>query len=49
MAIDSEKNTQILLTVSRELLEKIEEYQFKNKIQSRSKAMRELLEKALGK
>lgn len=49
MAIDKDKNTQILLTLSKELLEKIEDYQFKNRIPSRSETIRLLLEKGLEK
>lgn len=47
MTIDKGKNTQVLLTLSKELLEKIEDYQFENRIASRSEAIRTLLKKAL--
>ena len=49
MAIDKDKNTQILLTITKELLEKIEDYQFNNRIPSRSETIRELIEKGLKK
>lgn len=47
MAIDKDKNTQVLLTIPHELLEKVEDYQFNNRIPNRSEAMRLLLEKSL--
>lgn len=47
MAIDPKKNTQILLTVSWELKEEIENYQFKSRIPSRTAAIIELIEKGL--
>ena len=47
MAIDPKKNTQILLTVSWELKEEIEDYQFKSRIPSRTAAIIELIEKGL--
>jgi len=47
MAIDPDKNTQVLLTVSHGLLEKVEDYQFDNRIPNRSEAMRILIEKGL--
>lgn len=47
MSIDKEKNTQVLLTVSKELLDRIEDYQFNNRISSRSEAIRTLIKKAL--
>ena len=40
---------QILLNVPSELLEKIEDYQFKKRISSRSEAIRELIKKGLEK
>lgn len=49
MAIDENKNTQILLTLSFELLQKIEDYQFNNRISNRSEAVRELIKKGLEK
>lgn len=49
MAIDKEKNTQVLLTVSNELLKEIEDYQFNNRIPSRSEAIRLLIKKGLEK
>jgi len=49
MSIDKEKNTQVLLTLSKELLDKIEDYQFGNRLSSRSEAIRILIEKGLDK
>lgn len=49
MSIDKDKNTQVLLTISKELLDQVEDYQFKNRIPSRSEALRELLRKGLEK
>lgn len=49
MAIDENKNTQVLLTISKKLLSKIEDYQFNNRIPSRSEAIRLLIEKGLEK
>lgn len=49
MAIDKDKNTQILLTISKELLEKVEDFQFENRIPNRSEALRLLIEKGLEK
>lgn len=47
MAIDPKKNTQVLLTISHELLEKVEDYQFNNRIPSRSEAMRIIIDNYL--
>lgn len=47
MAIDQNKNTQILLTLPHELKEKIDEYRFENRIQSRNAAILELIMTAL--
>lgn len=49
MAIDKDVNTQVLLTISKELLDKVEDFQFKNRIPSRSEAIRMLIEKGLEK
>ena len=49
MAIDKEKNTQVLLTISKELMEKIEDYQFENRIKNRSETLRLIIEKGLAK
>lgn len=43
MAIDKDKNTQVLVTMSHDLLEKIEDFQFENRIPNRTEAIRELL------
>ena len=47
MSIDKTKNTQVLLTISHDLLKKVEDYQFNNRIQNRSEALRMLIEKGL--
>lgn len=47
MAIDKNINTQILLTMTHTLKEEIEDYQFKNRIPSRTAAIIELIEKGL--
>ena len=49
MAIDKGKNTQVLLTVSNDLLKQIEDFQFSNRIKNRSEAIRILIEKGLVK
>lgn len=49
MAIDKDVNAQLLLTLPKELLKKIEDYQFDNRIPSRSEAIRILIEKGLDK
>lgn len=48
MAIDKDKNTQILLTIPNELKEKVEDYQFSNRKPSRTAAILELIERGLG-
>ena len=47
MAIDPEKNTQILVTMPWELKEKIENYQFSNRIPNRTVAILDLIRKGL--
>lgn len=49
MAIDRDKNTQILVTMPWELKEEIEDYQFKNRIPNRTAAILELIEKGIVK
>ncbi|HCG4535547.1 TPA: hypothetical protein NJY08_004391 [Salmonella enterica subsp. enterica serovar Typhi str. AG3] len=49
MAIDKDKNTQVLVTIPNEMLEKIEDFQFENRIKNRSEAIRILIEKGLEK
>lgn len=49
MAIDKSKNTQILVTFPNDILEKIEDYRFSNRIGNRTKAILELIEKGLEK
>jgi len=39
----------VLLTIGKDLLEKIEDFRFSNRINSRSKAIRRLIEEALKK
>lgn len=47
MAIDKEKNTQILVTFSNEIVEEIEQYWHDNKLKNRSEAIRDLVKKGL--
>lgn len=47
MAIDYDKNTQILVTMPKELKEEIEDYQFENRFPSRTSAILDLIEKGL--
>lgn len=47
--IDKDKNTQVLVTISLEMLERIEDYQFGNRIKNRSEAIRILIDKGLEK
>lgn len=47
MAIDKQVNTKVLVTISHDLLKKVEDYQFENRIKSRSEAMRDLIQKGL--
>lgn len=49
MSIDKDKNTQVLLTISKELLDQVEDFQFNNRIASRSEALRELIRRGLEK
>lgn len=49
MAIDDSINVQVLLTLPKELLKKIEDYQFENRIKNRSEALRILISKGLEK
>lgn len=49
MAIDKTKNTQVLVTFPHDLLEEIEDYRFKNRVENRSEAIRELIKKGLEK
>ena len=47
MSIDKENNSQVLLTISKETLKRVEDYQFENRIKNRSEAIRDLIEKGL--
>jgi len=47
--IDKEKNTQVLVTITRKMLEEIEDFQFGNRIKNRSEAIRILINKGLEK
>jgi metal-responsive CopG/Arc/MetJ family transcriptional regulator len=49
MAVDKEKNTQILVTFPNEMLDDIEDYQFENRIKNRNETIRQLIEKGLKK
>ena len=47
MAVDKEKNTQILVTFPNEVVEQIEKYWHDNKLKNRSETIRELVKKGL--
>lgn len=47
MAVDKEKNTQVLVTIPNELLKEIEDYRFENRIDNRSETIRVLIKKGL--
>ncbi|UGB31679.1 ribbon-helix-helix domain-containing protein [Metabacillus sp. B2-18] len=47
--IDKDKNTQVLVTISHDMLKLIEDYQFDNRIKNRSEAIRTLITKGLEK
>jgi metal-responsive CopG/Arc/MetJ family transcriptional regulator len=49
MAVDKNKNTQILVTFPNELVKQIEDYWFKNKLKNRNEAIRELVRIGLEK
>ncbi len=48
MAVDKEKNTQVLVTIPNDMLEQIESYWHKNKLKNRNEAIRELISISLG-
>lgn len=45
--MDKKTSNQVLLSLPSELLKKIEDYQFENRIKSRSEAIRQLIKKGL--
>lgn len=47
MAIDKTKNTPVNVTFPNELLQKVEDYQFENRIKNRTQAILELIKKGL--
>ena len=49
LAIDKDKNVQVLITIPIGLLKEIEDYWHKNKIKNRTEAIRELIIKGLEK
>ena len=49
MAVDKEKNTQVLATFPNDVLQEIEDYWHKNKLKNRNEAIRELVKKGLEK
>jgi len=49
LAVDKEKNTQVLVTFPNELLEEIHNYWHENKIKNRNEAIRQLIIKGLEK
>ncbi|WP_170961067.1 ribbon-helix-helix domain-containing protein [Bacillus cereus] len=49
MAVNKEKNTQILVTFTKEQVEQIESYWHENKLKNRNEAIRQLVEKGLSR
>lgn len=49
MAVDKNKNKQILVTIPNETLDEIEAYWHKNELKNRSEAIRELIQLGLKK
>ncbi len=49
MAVDKEKNTQVLVTFPNEMLQEIENYWYENRLKNRNEAIRELITKGLKK
>ncbi|KIQ93895.1 hypothetical protein LH47_02045 [Anoxybacillus thermarum] len=49
MAVDKNKNTQILVTFPNELVDQIEKYWHENKLKNRNEAIRELVKIGLEK
>ena len=49
MAIDKNKNTQVLVTLPNELLKQIEDYWHANKLKNRTEAIRKLIKIGLSK
>ena len=49
MAVDKTKNTQVLVTIPNDVLEKIEDFQFDNRIKNRNEAIRTLIILGLNK
>lgn len=42
------QDQKLIIQVSKELIEQVDDYRFKNRIQSRAEAVRQLIEKSLG-
>lgn len=49
MAVDKEKNTQILVTFPNKMVKEIEKYWHDHRLKNRSEAIRELVKKGLEK
>lgn len=49
MAVDKEKNTQVLVTFPNEMISEIEKYWHDNKLKNRNEAIRELVSLGLKK
>ena len=47
--VNKDKNAQVLVTLPHEMLAKIENYQFDNRIKNRTEAIRVLIQKGLEK
>jgi metal-responsive CopG/Arc/MetJ family transcriptional regulator len=48
MAVDKDKNTQVLVTFPNDMMDEIEKYWHDNKLKNRNEAIRELVKKGLG-
>ncbi|WP_283751208.1 hypothetical protein [Bacillus cereus] len=49
MAVNKEKNTQILVTFTKEQVEQIENYWHENKLKNRNEAIRQIVDKGLSR
>ena len=48
MAVDKDKNTQVLVTFPNDMMGEIEKYWHDNKLKNRNETIRELVKKGLG-
>lgn len=47
MAVDKEKNTQVLVTFPNDMLQEIENHWYENRFKNRNEAIRDLVDKGL--